>query len=224
MAQKRPAGPRRRPKQDRSREIVRAIQQAGLTILDGEGPAALTTNRIAEVAGVSIGSLYRYYPNKEAIVADIYEERTQSEFEVFRDVERWCQALEEMPLPEAIRWIVQIAVARERRLLELDRDFYRRFNRQFVLGYRVGRPLRGQARRAAGGEPRLRLLPDGPRPGRHPARGRRRAPRVPVRRRVRRRAGRPLPALSGATFPRMRSGAGPGWGRRMTLGHLRLAR
>jgi AcrR family transcriptional regulator len=141
MAQRRPAGPRRRPKQDRSREIVRAIQQAGLTILDDEGPAALTTNRIAEVAGVSIGSLYRYYPNKEAIVADIYEARTQSEFEVFRDVERWGRALEEMPLPEAIRWIVQIAVARERRLLELDRDFYRSFSRQFVLGCRVGQPL-----------------------------------------------------------------------------------
>jgi len=136
-----PPGPRRRPKQDRSREIVRAIQQAGLRILESEGPATLTTNRVAEVAGVSIGSLYRYYPNKEAIIADIYEARTQSELEVFRDVERWCRALEEMSLPQAIRWIVKTAVARECRLLELDRDFYRDFNREFVLGYRVGQPL-----------------------------------------------------------------------------------
>jgi AcrR family transcriptional regulator len=151
-ARKRPAGPRRRPKQDRSREIVRAIQQAGLQILENEGPAALTTNRVAEVAGVSIGSLYRYYPNKQAIIADVYEARTQSELEIFRDVERWCRALEEMSLPEAIRWIVQTALARERRLLELDRDFYLDFNREFVLGYRVGQPLVDGIRRLLEGK------------------------------------------------------------------------
>ena len=141
MAQERPSGPRRHPKQDRSREIVRAIQQAGLRILESEGSDCLTTSRVAEVAGVSIGSLYRYYPNREAIIADVYEARTLSELEVFRDVESWFRALEEMSLPEAIHLIVQTAVARERSLLQLDRDFYRHFNREFVLGYRVGQPL-----------------------------------------------------------------------------------
>jgi AcrR family transcriptional regulator len=141
MARERPAGPRRHPKQDRSREIVRAIQQAGLRILESEGSDNLTTNRVAELAGVSIGSLYRYYPNKEAIIADVYEARTQSDLEVFRDVETWYRALEEMSLPEAIRWIVQTAAARECHLLQLDRDFYRDFNREFVLGNRVGQPL-----------------------------------------------------------------------------------
>jgi len=141
MAREQPAGPRRQPKQDRSREIVRAIRQAGLKLLESDGPGALTTNRIAEVAGVSIGSLYRYYPNKEAIVADVYEARTQSEIEVFGDVDRWARALIEMSLENAIRWVVQVAVARERRLLELDADFYRDHNRQFALGRRVGHPL-----------------------------------------------------------------------------------
>jgi AcrR family transcriptional regulator len=141
MARTRPTEPRRRPKQDRSREIVRAIQQAGLQILESEGKGALTTNRIAEVAGVSIGSLYRYYPNKEAIVADVYEARTQSELETYSDVDRWTTALLAMPLEQAIRWLVQVAVARERRLLELDADFYRDHNRQFALGRRVGHPL-----------------------------------------------------------------------------------
>jgi hypothetical protein len=46
-----------------------------------------------------------------------------------------------MSLDEAIRWVVQVAVARERRLLELDADFYRDHNRQFALGRRVGHPL-----------------------------------------------------------------------------------
>jgi hypothetical protein len=56
-------------------------------------------------------------------------------------VDAWYRALEEMSLPEAIRWIVQTAIARERRLLQLDRGFYRDFNREFVLGNRVGQPL-----------------------------------------------------------------------------------
>jgi AcrR family transcriptional regulator len=137
----RPPAPRRQPKQDRSREIVQAIQQAGFRILEQEGPAALTTNRIAEVAGVSIGSLYRYYPNKEAIVAAVYEARTQRDLEVFQDVERWSRALDRLPLRAAVRSIVETAASRERQLLELDRDFYRDYNRQFILGFRVGRPL-----------------------------------------------------------------------------------
>jgi DNA-binding transcriptional regulator YbjK len=60
---------RRAPKQDRSREIVSAIVAAGRELLARDGPASLTTNRIAERAGVSIGSLYRYFADKDAILA-----------------------------------------------------------------------------------------------------------------------------------------------------------
>jgi len=42
-------------------------------ILEQDGPSALTTNRIAEVAGVSIGSLYQYFPNKEALVGALQD-------------------------------------------------------------------------------------------------------------------------------------------------------
>src|SRR5262245_39905095 len=55
--------PRRRPKQARSQAIVKAIQEACLRILKEEGPDAVNTNRIAEVAGVNIASVYRYFPN-----------------------------------------------------------------------------------------------------------------------------------------------------------------
>ncbi|MBW2314385.1 MAG: TetR/AcrR family transcriptional regulator [Deltaproteobacteria bacterium] len=148
----RPPSPRRQPKQDRSREIVEAIQQAGLQILEQEGPAALTTNRIAEIAGVSIGSLYRYYPNKEAIVAAVYEARTQRDLEVFQNVERWSGALDQLPLRASVRSIVETAAERERQLLELDRDFYRDHNRQFILGFRVGKPLVDGIRRILEGK------------------------------------------------------------------------
>jgi AcrR family transcriptional regulator len=58
---------RRRPKQNRSRQTVETILDAVIKILKREGFGAITTNHIAEVAGVSIGSLYQYFPDKRAI-------------------------------------------------------------------------------------------------------------------------------------------------------------
>ena len=53
--------------------MVDAIIIAAERVLDRDGIAGLTTNHIAEHAGVSIGTLYRYFPNREAIVAALYE-------------------------------------------------------------------------------------------------------------------------------------------------------
>ncbi len=58
---------RRQPVQARAQRTVAAILQAAAQILVKEGEAALTTNRIAERAGVSIGTLYQYFPDKQAI-------------------------------------------------------------------------------------------------------------------------------------------------------------
>lgn len=58
----------RTPRQERSRTKVDLIVEAAIRILEDDGLAALTTNRIAEVAGVSIGTLYQYFRSKEAIV------------------------------------------------------------------------------------------------------------------------------------------------------------
>ena len=63
--------PRRKPSQERSRFTVEAILEAAAYILVREGFARLTTNRIAERAGVNIASLYQYFPGKEAIVAEL---------------------------------------------------------------------------------------------------------------------------------------------------------
>ena len=59
---------RRKPSQDRSKATCLAILQAAAHILEEEGEAAFTSNRIAERAGVSIGSLYQYFPNKKAVL------------------------------------------------------------------------------------------------------------------------------------------------------------
>lgn len=60
--------PRRRPAQARSRDTVQAILEAAAQIFERHGYAAGTTNRIATRAGVSVGSLYQYFPNKDAIL------------------------------------------------------------------------------------------------------------------------------------------------------------
>ncbi|MFN3376989.1 MAG: TetR/AcrR family transcriptional regulator [Burkholderiaceae bacterium] len=68
------AGQRRRaPRQERAQLTVEAIFEAVAQIVATEGEAALTTNRIAERAGVSVGSLYQYFPSKEAIVTALLE-------------------------------------------------------------------------------------------------------------------------------------------------------
>lgn len=67
------ATPRKRPNQARSQATVEAILESAAHILSSEGYEALTTNAIAARAGVSIGSLYQYFPTKEAIIAELVE-------------------------------------------------------------------------------------------------------------------------------------------------------
>lgn len=59
---------RKQPVQDRSRHLVGVVLEAAIRILRDEGAKAFTMARVAERAGVSIGSLYQYFPNKEAIL------------------------------------------------------------------------------------------------------------------------------------------------------------
>src|SRR5262245_56547864 len=64
---------RRRPKQRRAQQTVDAVLDAVVRVLKREGLSAVTTNRIAEVAGVSIGSVYQYFPDKQAIFIALHQ-------------------------------------------------------------------------------------------------------------------------------------------------------
>jgi len=68
--------PRKSPRQVRSADTVETILAAAARVLERESLAGFNTNRVAEVAGVSVGSLYQYFPNKDAIVVALIE-RTQ---------------------------------------------------------------------------------------------------------------------------------------------------
>lgn len=60
--------PRNQPRQSRSRVTVDAILEATIRVLEQEGADAATTSRVAEVAGVSVGTLYQYFANRDAIL------------------------------------------------------------------------------------------------------------------------------------------------------------
>ncbi|NVZ69373.1 TetR family transcriptional regulator [Pseudomonas costantinii] len=72
---------RKQPKQARSTELVAAILQAAIQVLAKEGATRFTTARVAEKAGVSVGSVYQYFPNKAAILfrlqSDEWQQTTQ---------------------------------------------------------------------------------------------------------------------------------------------------
>ena len=64
---------RKKPRQARSARVVDDILEAALRVLQRDGPARFTTVHVAEEAGVSVGSLYQYFPSKEALVAALVE-------------------------------------------------------------------------------------------------------------------------------------------------------
>jgi AcrR family transcriptional regulator len=63
-----PISARKRPRQARSERLVATILEAAIRVLARDGARGFTTARVAETAGVSVGSLYQYFPNKESIL------------------------------------------------------------------------------------------------------------------------------------------------------------
>ncbi|MCJ7872599.1 TetR/AcrR family transcriptional regulator [Marinovum sp. 2_MG-2023] len=92
--------PRKTPRQARSRKTCDAILRAAAEILAKSGQRGLNTNHVAQKAGVSIGSLYQYFPNKQSIVVALIGDRRQA---VFDDMDRVAQAQEGAGLAEIIR-------------------------------------------------------------------------------------------------------------------------
>lgn len=74
MAARKKKTPRKQPQQARAQSTVHAILEATVQVLEREGPDAATTTRIAEVAGVSVGTLYQYFSHRDAIF-DALQER-----------------------------------------------------------------------------------------------------------------------------------------------------
>lgn len=124
---------RRKPKQARGRQAVAAIEQACLRILQQEGPQHLTTTRIAELAGVNVGSLYQYFPNKEAIVAAVYAAKLASESEALVLRTRVIDEIARGSLEDSLRAVIRSKIEMHRSFSRLNEQFYSRYHRTFDL-------------------------------------------------------------------------------------------
>ena len=100
---------RKDPQQARSNELVSAILEAAIQVLAKEGAQRFTTTRVAERAGVSVGSIYQYFPNKAAILFRLQSDEWQQTTEML------CSILEDFAKPplERLRNLVHAFIRSE---------------------------------------------------------------------------------------------------------------
>jgi AcrR family transcriptional regulator len=96
--------PRKTPIQARSTITVEAISEATIQVLLSHGAERLTTTRVAERAGVSVGTLYQYYPNKQSLLFAVLEHHMNN---VATRVEAACESACHKPLAEMIKEMVE---------------------------------------------------------------------------------------------------------------------
>ncbi|EPF6153898.1 TetR/AcrR family transcriptional regulator [Acinetobacter baumannii] len=102
-----PPDPRKRPRQARSVATFEAILEAAARILESLGFAGFNTNAVAELAGVSIGSLYQYFPSKDALIVElIRRERAKLSNHIVEVIQQSDAA----DLKDKLKLIIQAAV------------------------------------------------------------------------------------------------------------------
>lgn len=112
------ADPRKIPKQARSAAMVETILEAAARILEEEGIAQLNTNRISQRAGVSVGSLYQYFPSKDAIVLELIR---IAHADLLKDLKAMAGQMGKAPIEVAVRELVRVGVEGQLRRPGLSR-------------------------------------------------------------------------------------------------------
>ena len=107
MARRSLTKPRKAASQERSRATIEAMVEATARILVKEGFDKASTNRIAEAAGVSVGSLYQYFPGKEALVAAVIERHQQK---IMQTVRGELAGVMDQPVEKAVRKLIAAAI------------------------------------------------------------------------------------------------------------------
>lgn len=127
---------RKTPRQQRSQATVSYVIDAAREILYEEGVEAVTTRRVSERSGVAVGSLYQYFPNRDAILARLVEEEVRRES---RATQEYYASVRKLPLPELLACSIERLVQNERRMMAFGGDFYRRYSQHYQVAQRVGR-------------------------------------------------------------------------------------
>jgi AcrR family transcriptional regulator len=96
--------PRKTPVQARSAATVAALHTATIQVLTREGLSRCTTTRVAGRAGMSVGSLYQYYPNRDSLLAAVLEEHLEG---VGAAVEQACLAARGRPIADMASMLVR---------------------------------------------------------------------------------------------------------------------
>lgn len=107
---------RKTPTQQRSRQTIETILEATAQILEEDGGERLTTNRLADRAGYSIGTIYQYFPNREAILLALIERQRK---DVQRRIDRVLKMHQDHPWQDKIKAILGLlhqAFARHRKV------------------------------------------------------------------------------------------------------------
>jgi AcrR family transcriptional regulator len=110
--------PRKQPVQGRSRVTVEAILEAASRLFVRDGYPNTTTNRIAELAGVSVGSLYEYFPNKASILLALLERQVEGMLVLMQER---LAAIRGAPLDTVVRTIARTAIEAHYKELDLNR-------------------------------------------------------------------------------------------------------
>lgn len=110
--------PRKIPKQARARATCDAILEAAARILAEDVYERLNTNRIAEVAGVSIGTLYQYFPNKQAILTEIIRRKRKL---LLEDLSAATRDMARQEIDQTLDNLLRVAVSHQLRWPKLAR-------------------------------------------------------------------------------------------------------
>lgn len=120
-----PTTPRKRPRQARAEATVDSIIEAAARILERDGVEAFNTNAVARLAGVSVGSLYQYFPGKDAIMAALIRRENQAFTQALDTALRTARS---KSLAGAVFTLAETAVAHQAarprlaRLLDLEEE------------------------------------------------------------------------------------------------------
>jgi AcrR family transcriptional regulator len=110
--------PRKQPVQARSEATVSAIFEATVQVLLAVGYRKMTTTRVAERAGVSVGTLYQYFPNRRALIAAVIKRHLEQTGSL---VERDCRALAGSSLDKMAEGLVEAIITAKCRRIEFSR-------------------------------------------------------------------------------------------------------
>jgi AcrR family transcriptional regulator len=134
---------RRIPRQQRAQDSCVAIFDAAAQILSRDGMGGLSTNRIAERAGVSIGMLYQYFPNKQAVLLAMGRREIEETGAEVAAALAAAAAAGELPAPRIIHCLVQrFSARRQMRRVLMETVFSQHLHEEFAIALEtMARPL-----------------------------------------------------------------------------------